>query len=567
MVKDKQINQIFGGRINRLLAYALDNLVEPILVFDTQNHLQVYNEAAERMLNVNKQSSLEQFVEKNILGYSVEKAPKNRENERKFTRVQVIGSNTYSVHGKDIWDEKDQLVGFMVSYTDITGQERLKDEATLYATRDQLTGLWNRDYFIEVVTKILKDNPQEDFLMIVSDIYHFKLFNEILGAEIGDDLLLAFAQVYREHCKDKWAFSRVSADRFALLIPKSDFEEKTFLASINKMLDRKQYSVRVHCYFGVYEITDKRIGVESMCDRAFMAIESMKGDLNKSIAYYQEELLHERIHETITLDELDGALENDEFEIYLQPQIDIWTGAVISAEALIRWNKPGRGMISPAEFIPIYENNGMIAKLDRHVWELACRQLKKWKDAGRLERSVSVNISAKDFYLMDLYECVTGLVEKYEIEPSNLKLEITETAFVLDVEKQMQMIRDLQRYGFVIEIDDFGSGYSSLNNLKEIKTDMLKMDLKFFEKTGDSERAEKIVTSMIRLANDLGMPVIAEGVETEEDMQLVRAAGCQLVQGYYYAKPMSVADFEKFVGTRPYGNMKAIIDRVMSEME
>lgn len=567
MANDKQKNQIWGFRTNRLLAYAIDNLSDPILVFDTQNHLQVYNDAAERILKVSSKCTLEQFVENNIRGYSVEKAPKNREKEREFTRTQVIGADTYSVYGKDLWDEKDQLVGFMVTYTDITGQERLKDEAILYATRDQLTGAWNRDYFFEIVKKTLKDNMQENFLMIVSDINHFKLFNEILGAEIGDDLLLAFAQIYREYCKKTWTFGRISADRFALVLPKTDYDENGFLKSVNEMLDRKQYSLRVHCYFGVYEITDKRMSVESMYDRAFLAVESIKGDLNKSIAYYHEELLSERIHETMTLDDLDRALKAEEFEIYLQPQVDIWTGAVISAEALIRWNKPGRGMVSPAEFIPIFENSGMIAKLDRHVWELACRQLRKWKDEGHTERSVSVNISAKDFCLMDLYECVTNLVEKYEISPVNLKLEITETALVLDVEKQMQMIRDLQNYGFVIEIDDFGSGYSSLNNLKEIKADMLKMDLKFFEKTGDPERAEKIVTSMIRLANELGMPVIAEGVETEEDMQLVRAAGCQLVQGYYYAKPMSVSDFEKYVSARPYGNMKAIIDRVISEME
>ena len=220
----------------------------------------------------------------------------------------------------------------------------------------------------------------------------------------------------------------------------------------------------------------------------------------------------------------------------------------------------------PGEFIPIFENNGMIAKLDYYVWELACRQLRKWKIAGHPERSISVNISAKDFYLTDLYESITGLVEKYQINPSALKLEITESAFVLDVSKQMELVSMLQDYGFIIEIDDFGSGYSSLNNLKEIKADMLKMDLKFFEKTDDNNRAEKIVSSIIRLANDLGMPVIAEGVESEEDIQVVKSAGCQIVQGFYYAKPMPVDEFEAFVSKRPFGNMKAIIDQVKSEM-
>lgn len=549
-------------RAARMKTYAINNMADPVLMFDYNNHLQVYNNAAERVLDIYPYYALEDYIEDNKLEYTLEARAKRHDKDREFTRTKLIGASTYLIHGRELWDHRERFVGFLVVYTDITGQERLKNEATLYATRDQLTGLWNRDYFFEIAGKTLRENPNEEFLLIASDIYHFKLFNEILGTSTGDDLLLAFAQAYREHYKRMWVFSRISADRFALLVPKSDFNEEGLLKIVYDLLDRKNYSLKVHCYMGVYEVVDRSLSVESMYDRAFMALESIKGDLHKHIAYYQEEILNERIHETTTLDELDRALLNDEFVIYLQPQLDVWTEAVISAEALIRWNKPGRGIVMPSEFIPIFENNGMIAKLDYYVWELACRQLKKWKEEGHIERSISVNISAKDFYLTDLYESVTGLVEKYEINPTNLKLEITETAFVLDVKKQMDLVRRLQEYGFVIEIDDFGSGYSSLNNLKEIMADMLKMDLKFFEKTGDSNRAEKIVTSVIKLANDLGMPVIAEGVETEEDVEVIKAAGCQIVQGYFYAKPMSVEDFEKFVQLRPYGNMRAIIDRV-----
>ena len=564
---NKKRKQPWGFRATRMMNYAIDNMAEPVLVFDIHNQLQVYNNAAERMLKVYPQYTLDAFVSDNELDYVVETCSKYHEYEREFSRTKEMNGNTFLIHGRDLWDEKDCFVGFLVMYTDITGQERLKDEATLYATRDQLTGLWNRDYFFEVSKKILKENPDEEFVMLASDIYNFKLFNEILGTNTGDDLLLAFAQMYRENYKDKWAFSRIAADRFALLMPKADYDEAGMMCVMDELLGKKNYSLKVYCYLGVYEITDKSISVESMYDRAYMAVESILGDMNTSVAYYDENLLNKRIHETITLEELDRALLNGEFVIYLQPQIDIWTGAVISAEALIRWNKPGKGLVSPAEFIPIFESNGTIAKLDYYVWELACKQLRKWKDEGHPERSVSVNISAKDFYLTDLYENLTRLVEKYGISPANLKLEITESAFVLDVHKQMELVSALQQYGFIIEIDDFGSGYSNLNNLKDIKADMLKMDLKFFERTGDGTRAEKIVTSVIGLANALGMPVIAEGVETEDDMQLIRAAGCQLVQGFYYAKPMSVPDFEKFVGARPYGNMKAIIDHVISEME
>lgn len=549
-------------RSARMKNYAINNMSEPVLMFDYNNNLQVYNEAAERMLGVSLYYPMEKYIQDSELYYKLEPVDKDSDKNREFTRTKLIGGRTYLIHGQELWDEHEKFVGTLVLYTDITGQEKLKDEATLYATRDQLTGLWNRDYFFEMVEKTLRDNPNEEFIMVASDIYHFKMFNEILGVNTGDDLLLAIAQGYRERCKRLWVFSRVAGDRYGLLLPKSDFNEERFMEFVRGVFTRKHFELKVRCYVGVYEIVDRHIGAESMYNRAFMALESIKGDFQKDIAYYHEELRNQRIFETTTLDEMDRALLNNEFVIYLQPQIDIRKKEVVSAEALIRWNKPGRGIVSPAEFISIFEDNGMIAKLDYYVWELACKQLYIWKNEGYEERSISVNISAKDFYLSDLYESITGLVEKYQINPKNLKLEITETAFVLDVRKQMELVRRLQEYGFIIEIDDFGSGYSSLNSLKDICVDVLKMDLKFFEKTDETDRAEKIVRSVVALANELGMPVIAEGVEKEEDVEMLQRVGCQIVQGFYFSRPLSVPDYETFIKGYVYGDMDAIVKEV-----
>ena len=549
-------------RIERMKTFAINNMSEPVLMFDYNDNLQVYNDAAEKMLGVTSYLSMEKYIADNELYYTLEERSKVKDKKREFTRTKTIDGRAYLIHGQELWDEKDKFVGTLVVYTDITSQEKLKDEATLYATRDQLTGLWNRDYFFEMVSKTIRENPEVEFCMVVSDIYQFKMFNEILGYSTGDDLLLAVAQGFREKCKRLWVFSRISGGKYALLIPKADFHEKAFMAFVQSVFERKNYELKVHCYVGVYEINDRDISAESMYTRAFMALESIKGDLQKNIAYYHEEIRNKRIFETTTLDEMDRALLNNEFVIFLQPQMDIQSNQTVSAEALIRWNKPGRGIVSPSEFIPIFENNGMIAKLDYHVWELACRQLHIWKNEGYEERSISVNISAKDFYLADLYESITGLVERYKINPRNLKLEITETAFVLDVEKQMELVRKLQDYGFIIEIDDFGSGYSSLNSLKDISVDVLKMDMKFFEKSDETDRAEKIVRSVVKLANELGMPVIAEGVETEEDIEMLRRVGCQMVQGYYYSKPVSVEDYEEFLKGYSYGDMDSIIEKV-----
>ena len=549
-------------RTERMKTFAINNMLDPVLMFDYNNNLQVYNEAAEKMLGVSAYYPMEEYIQKNELFYTWDEREKPKDKHREFTRTKIINGRTYLIYGQELWDEKAKFVGTLIVYTDITGQEKLKDEATLYATRDQLTGLWNRDYFFEMVAKTIHENPDEEFVMIASDIYQFKMFNEILGVQTGDDLLLAIAQGYRERCKRLWVFSRVAGDRYGLLMPKSDFNEERFMAFVRGVFDRKYYELKVHCYVGVYEIVDRSVSAESMYNRAYMALESIKGDFRKEIAYYHEEIRNRRIFEITTLDEMDRALLNNEFVIYLQPQIDVHTKEVVSAEALIRWNKPGRGIVPPSEFIPLFENNGMIAKLDYQVWELACRQLYIWKNEGFEERSISVNISAKDFYLSDLYDSITGLVERYKVNPKNLKLEITETAFVLDVKKQMSLVRRLQEYGFIIEIDDFGSGYSSLNSLKDICVDVLKMDMKFFEKTDETDRAEKIVRSVIRLANELGMPVIAEGVETIEDVEMLERVGCQIIQGYYFSKPLSVPDYEKFLKGYKYGDMDKIIDSV-----
>lgn len=542
--------------------FAINNMSEPVLMFDYNNNLQVFNDAAQKILGVSAYYPLERYIEENKLHYHLEERDKDAVKNREFMRTQIIGGRTHLVHGQELWDEKNKFVGTLIVYTDITGQEKLKDEATLYATRDQLTGLWNRDYFFEMVSKTIHENPDEEFVMIASDIYHFKMFNEILGSSTGDDILLAIAQGYREQCNRLWVFSRIAGDRYGLLMPKRDFREERFLRFANEVFTRRHYELKVHCYIGVYEVTDRNISAESMYNRAYMALETIKGDLQKQIAYYHEALRDKRIFEITTLDDLDRALLNDEFEIYLQPQIDIRKKEIVSAEALIRWNKPGRGLVPPAEFIPVFENNGMIARLDYQAWELACRQLYIWKNEGFGERSISVNISAKDFYLADLYDSITGLVERYQINPKNLKLEITETAFVLDVDRQMKLVRKLQDYGFIIEIDDFGSGYSSLNSLKDISADILKMDMKFFEKTDGSMRAEKIVRSVVNLANELGMPVIAEGVEKKEDLEMLERVGCQVVQGFYFSKPLPIAEFEAFARNYAYGDMDKIIEEV-----
>lgn len=542
-----------------------DEMSSPVLFFDETDALLFGNqEAAERGFVV-EHASLWSLVEKTNMRYMIT-PERRRMGLTKEMHVTVnIGGKIYMAHGKEIWDDLT-YEGMFIVFDDITDLENIKSEATYYATHDKLTGLWNQDYFYEMASKELRENPNIDYVMVSSDIAQFKLFNEILGFRAGNELLFAIAESFHKINKEHWIFSRIAGDRFALLMPKADFCEADFLDYCKKVLSHSSYSLHVHCYFGVYEITDHRMEPELIYNRSFLALESIKGDLNKTIAYYDEKIRVRRMAEHLTIGELEHALKADEFVIWFQPQVDTRTGGVLGAETLVRWFSPKRGMVPPSEFVPLFEKNGMITKMDYHIWKLACRQLAAWKEQGYTDRSLSINISAKNFYLSDLYERITGLVEEYQISPHLLRLEITESAFVLDVVKQMQLVRRLQEYGFLVEMDDFGSGYSSLNSLKDISTDVMKLDMGFFKSTDDSKRAEQVVKSMVGLATSLSTPIIAEGVENQEQIDFLQSVGCYAVQGYYCAKPMPLAEYEEYLSQKKTAKMEDLI-RELKEKE
>jgi EAL domain-containing protein (putative c-di-GMP-specific phosphodiesterase class I) len=229
--------------------------------------------------------------------------------------------------------------------------------------------------------------------------------------------------------------------------------------------------------------------------------------------------------------------------MFLQPQVRA-DGEITSAEALVRWRHPERGMIPPGEFIPVFEETGLIYRLDQRIWELAAQKLRVWKDTGHGDIKISVNISARDFYYLDIYKSFTELVEKYAIDPHMLNVEITETAIMMNLDKQLGLLERLQKYGFHVEIDDFGSGYSSLNMLKNIHADVLKIDMGFLRETQNYQRTKIILNMIINLAKQLHMTVITEGVETEKQLAFLTRAGCDIFQGYYFSKPIPVGEFE-----------------------
>lgn len=451
----------------------------------------------------------------------------------------------FDIHFNKIYDKKGYYCGCYLSFYDVTGDFIAYEEEKYRSTHDSLTGALNREAFFEDVRNILDEYPNVEYVMVCCNIKGFKLINDMFGVEEADRLLIRCADTIREKIQKGATFARLEADRFAVLMPKSRYTEELFMTGMNMVsnyLNNAQY--RMVILVGVYEIFDKQAPVISMVDGAFLAIDSISSSFKNSIAYYGDMLRREYLSEQKILGEFEEALQTGQFAMFLQPIVNMDQKVKLS-EALVRWIHPDRGIIAPASFIPLLEKTGYIYKLDMYIWEQAAKRLAYWSSMGFDDLSISVNISVKDFYYIDLYETLVGLVEKYHIHPSRLKLEITETIFMTEKERQLEIINSLKEYGFLVEIDDFGSGYSSLNMLKEVPADILKMDMAFLSMDKNVTRGRKIVNTIITLAKALGMLVIIEGVETQEQMEYLRGTGADYLQGYFFDKPLPVKRFEE----------------------
>lgn len=460
-----------------------------------------------------------------------------------------------NIQFQKLTDNHNKLQGGYFVINDRTEEINKMREERFLATHDSLTGLYNKSRFCKKTEEYIINHPDEELLIVCSNIKDFKMINDLFGTDAGDLILKSCADIVRSKKNKALMYGRLNNDIFVILVRKSDFDEEKFMLQMQEVSSvgiKEGITFPLINYIGVYEIIDRSIPVSVMCDRAKLAISKIKGNYHKKISHYNEELRNNIRYESGLVSDLSNAIEQKQLKMYLQPQVTA-DGRMLGAEALIRWAHPEKGMIPPGQFIPLFEKNGLISDVDKYIWETACEKLREWKQQGREHLYISVNISPRDFYFLDIYQIFTGLVEKYEIAPGNLKLEITETAVIMDFNRQMELISRLRNYGFSVEMDDFGSGNSSLNLLKNMYVDVIKIDMVFLQKARDEERSRKILKMIIALSGQLGMPVITEGVETVEQVEFLSEMGCHIFQGYYFAKPMPVEQFEKkyFTGAKP----------------
>lgn len=413
---------------------------------------------------------------------------------------------------------------------------------------DALTGILNAVGFHRRVQEWIDRHPGKKFRIQRYNVDRFRDINGLYGREVGDKLLRDLARHMRRYDRDEDCFSaHLNADHFARFCAEGAMTVQECYDNFNSCFADYDLSIAITMHIGVYDLCEPDCDVSTMSYKALLALQSIKGNQAQRIAYYKKGMMDEEREKGELLRDLERAIGNDEFEVWFQPQVDFSGRRLVSAEALVRWRHPVRGLLAPGAFVPLLEQSGMIQRLDWYVLEQCCRYIRRWKQ-DMPERSIVVSVNLSREYLDKPALCsdIDAMLTKYGIPRNALHLEVTESAYVEDTQRVMRAVEELRGRGFIVEMDDFGSGYSSLNALKDIDIDKLKLDMRFLS-DGNSEKGRIIIQFIIGMAQALHLPIIAEGVETPEQAEMLQNFGCQEMQGYYFSKPVSADVYEQML--------------------
>ncbi len=414
------------------------------------------------------------------------------------------------------------------------------------AEHDPLTGLYSRNFFLVYANRLYREHPEKPMDAAIVNIDRFHSLNSLYGRELGDRVLRSLgAGISRLIPESEGIASRFEGDSFYIYCAhRKDWD--TLIEQIQADLQSQYQNANIHLRMGVKPWQSGTDPIVQF-DRARTACSKARSNFHSQVVIYDDDMGRQEELDQRLLNDLPRALENHELEVYYQPKYNIQTAqpTLSSAEALVRWRHPELGFISPDEFIPLFENNGQISELDRYVWEETARQIALWRKRYGRTLPVSVNLSRIDVFDSELISTLDNLIKRYGLKTSDLKLEVTESAYTENAEQLLQVIEELRGKGYEIEMDDFGSGYSSLNMLSSMPVDVLKMDIAFIQNIERNEKDFRLVELIVDIARYLKVPVIAEGVETEKQLNLLRNAGCDLVQGYYFSRPLPAAEFEQ----------------------
>ncbi|HCQ5510694.1 EAL domain-containing protein [Clostridioides difficile] len=409
----------------------------------------------------------------------------------------------------------------------------------------KVTHIGNQNKFYRECSKYLLDKPSLNYIIVYFDINNFKMINDTFGYEFGDNLLITIAKALKEELTEGEVYARLSSDYFAIFCDYKNGKNKLIrkIDSIRNNIESNLSIVfEISLCVGIYFVEEGEVDIQKAVNKANMARSVAKGK-NINYAIYNEDVRNKLSEESMILDDIKIALVKNQFEVYYQPKFSLVTGEMIGSEALIRWNHPEHGFISPAVFIPIAEKSKLILKIGRFVFERVCNDLSEWKKQGKKIVPVSINLSRVELYQPDIVKFINKTIQMYNLSSDLIEIEITETVAINELNILKNVLNELRKYGFSISMDDFGTGYSSISCLRDMPIDILKLDKSFLNGIEHDERSRNIAKSIVSLAKSLDLVVIIEGVESKEQAELMKQFGCDLVQGFYFARPMPAKNF------------------------
>ena len=423
---------------------------------------------------------------------------------------------------------------------------RLRESASMLnrLEMDELTGLYSKEFFYYNADRVRKAAPDARFDIVCSDVENFRAINERYGRQKSDQFLRELAVKIMAHLPGemKPVGGRIGADIFAFLIEHQEGDWTDALRPIQE----EGRSLHANVKYGVVKEIDNETPVPTLCDRATLAIREIKGNVKTVVSWFSEEMRNAQIREHQIVDNADAAIKNHEFQVYYQPKHSLETDHTGGAEALVRWIHPDMGFISPGAFIPLFERNGFITKLDFYIWEEVCQELSRCREQGLPMVPISVNVSRMDFDVPDLAGKIGELADKYGIDHSLLHIELTESIYGDNPGQIARTLEDLHNNGFIIELDDFGSGYSSLTSLNTLTLDVMKLDMSIIRQASATNNYS-ILRYAVLLAEGMRLKTVAEGVESEDQVAALKVLGCDYIQGYFYSKPLPGREFEAYL--------------------
>lgn len=535
--------------LNQTLEVVNETIDDGILYFDVDGNCVYANKVAKLIFSDEK-------------GYSSKNAERYRKKREEYLLQEAESSeqvDSFTIENRERYYKSkyyreyidQQIVGYSLKMIDVTTEVESLSRDEYIINHDELTGIYNRTGFLQKVDEFIKIHGTEGYYMITSDIRDFKLINQLFGEKIGDEVLMREAETLKQSAHYDTFYGRIGDDNFALYVRKEFFTEERFNKFIESVVQITESSLyQMHVDVGIYDPQGRPESAHVMVDKANMAISQMGADINKVYAFYDSTVMDQMLNEKNIQADFETAISSGQIKMYLQPIVDS-NSKRLGAEALCRWEHPLRGFLLPSDFLGVLEKTGLIYQLDEYIWEKAAQKLHEWNEKGINDNYIAVNVSEKDFFFTDIYKTFTSLAEVYDINPQSLHLEISESVLMSDFSRAYKLLYKLKTFGFVITIDNFGSGFSSLNMLKDFNPQVIKIDMALLEDIEFQDRNRIILETIFEMSHALGIKVIGQGVDNKAKHDLLSQLNCNMFQGNALAKTVSVAEYEKgFLNTQ-----------------